>query len=173
MSFLETIIVPIPIEVVLIPFMAANRHRIWRIASATLAGCVAASLLGYGVGMLLYQSVGTWFIDTLGYQDAYEGFRVFFDKHGFLAILVVGIVPIPFHIAIITAGLAGYPLPLFVLATLISRGIRYYGLAWLVCRFGERARDLWREHAVLASMGAAAIVAAIFVTGNYLAGLVV
>jgi membrane protein YqaA with SNARE-associated domain len=173
MSFLETIIVPIPIEVVLIPFMAANRRRIWLIASVTLAGCVIASLLGYGVGMLLYQSVGTWFIEAMGYEQAYEGFRAFFDQHGFLAILVVGIVPIPFQVAMITAGLSGYPLPLFVLATLIARGIRYYGLAWLVARFGSRAKQVWREHALLASVGAAALIAGVVLVGDYLASLVI
>jgi membrane protein YqaA with SNARE-associated domain len=173
MSFLETIIVPIPMEVVLIPFMAANRRRIWLIASVTLAGCVIASLLGYGVGMLLYQSAGTWFIEAMGYEQAYEGFRAFFDQHGFLAILVVGIVPIPFQVAMITAGLSGYPLPLFVLATLIARGIRYYGLAWLVARFGSRAKQVWREHALLASVGAAALIAGVVLVGDYLASLVI
>ena len=67
-SFLETLIVPVPIELVLIPLMALNRQRVWRIATVTTAGCLAASLLGYGVGMVLYQSVGTWFIDTMGMQ---------------------------------------------------------------------------------------------------------
>ncbi|HEX5676332.1 MAG TPA: DedA family protein, partial [Alcanivorax sp.] len=59
LSFLETIIIPVPIELVLIPLMAINRARIWRIATVTTAGCLAASLAGYGVGLVLYQSVGT------------------------------------------------------------------------------------------------------------------
>lgn len=37
-SFLETLIVPVPIELVLIPLMALNRQRIWRIATVTTAG---------------------------------------------------------------------------------------------------------------------------------------
>ncbi|HAJ42693.1 MAG TPA: alkaline phosphatase, partial [Alcanivorax sp.] len=79
LSFLETIILPVPIELVLIPLMALNRQRLWRIATVTTAGCLAASLVGYGVGMALYQSVGTWFIDTLGMQDAYQAYQGFFD----------------------------------------------------------------------------------------------
>lgn len=156
-SFLETIIVPIPIEVVLIPLMALNRDCIWRLAAATTLGCVVAALVGYGVGMALYQSVGVWFIESMGMQSGYESFQTFFDEHGFVAILALGIVPVPFQIAMITAGAAGYPIYLFVLAALIARGIRYYGLAWLILRFGKRAEDLWRRHAVIASLAAAAV----------------
>lgn len=172
MSFLETIIVPIPIEVVLIPFMAANRHRIWLIATLVTGACVLASLLGYGVGQLLYQSVGTWLIETLGYESAFEQFTQLFERHGFLAILLVGLLPIPFQVAMILAGVSGYPVHLFLLATLIARGIRYYGLAWLVWRFGGKAQVLWREHALLASVGGALVLATLAVAGNYLASVV-
>lgn len=157
-SFMETIIVPIPIEVVLIPLMAINRDRIWRIATVTTAGCLAAALVGYGAGMVLYQSVGVWFIETMGMQSSYEAFQTFFDQYGFVAILALGILPIPFQIAMITAGVSGYPIYLFVLAALIARGIRYYGLGWLVLRFGTKAEDLWRRHALATSLGAAGIV---------------
>lgn len=160
-SFLETIIVPIPIELALIPLMALNRDRIWRLAAVTTLGCLVAALVGYGVGLALYQSVGTWFIDSMGMQSGYESFQTFFDQYGFVAILALGIVPVPFQIAMITAGASGYPIYLFVLAALIARGIRYYGLAWLILRFGQRAEALWRRHAVTASLAAAAVVIAI------------
>lgn len=156
-SFLETIIVPIPIEVVLIPLMALNKHRIWIIATVTTAGCLVAALVGYGVGMALYQSVGTWFIETMGMQSAYNSFQSFFDRYGFAAILALGILPIPFQVAMITAGLSGYPISLFVLAALIARGLRYYGLAWLVYQFGGRAEALWKRHGILTSLGAATL----------------
>jgi len=172
-SFLETIIVPIPIELVLVPLMAIQRQRIWLIATVALAGCLAASLLGYGVGVALYQSVGIWFVETMGYQDAYQSFQTFFDRHGFAAILVVGILPIPFQIAMITAGLSNYPLLLFVLATVIARGIRYFGLAWLVSHFGRAAGEMWRRHAVWTSIAAGALVGLIYVVSQYLAGQII
>lgn len=160
-SFLETIIVPIPIEVVLIPLMALNRDRIWRLAAVTTLGCLVAALVGYGVGMALYQSVGTWFIETMGMESGYQSFQAFFDQYGFVAILALGVVPVPFQIAMITAGVSGYPIYLFVLAALIARGIRYYGLAWLILRFGRHAEVIWRRHAVTASVAAAGSVIAI------------
>lgn len=169
LSFLETIIIPVPIELILIPMMAANRGRIWLIATITFAGCLLAAIVGYGVGMVLYESLGSWFLETMGYQDAYQSFKSFFDRQGFIAILAVGIIPIPFQVAMITAGLAGYPIYLFVLAAGIARGIRYYGLAWLVLRFGGDAKNLWQRHALLTSLGAAAIMAGLWFAGQYAA----
>ena len=81
--FLETIILPIPIELVLIPLMAVNRQRIWAIAAVTTLGCLAASIVGYGVGMVLYQSLGTWFIEFMGMEQSYQAFQGFFDQYGF------------------------------------------------------------------------------------------
>lgn len=166
LSFLETIIIPIPIELILIPMMAANRRRIWLIATITFGGCLAAAIVGYGVGMVLYESVGRWFLETMGYERAYESFKAFFGRQGFVAILAVGVVPIPFQVAMITAGLAGYSFQLFVLAAGIARGIRYFGLAWLVARFGDRAKRLWQRHALATSLAAAAVVAALYLAGR-------
>lgn len=173
LSFLETIIVPVPMELVLVPLMAIDRDKIWKLAHAVLAGCLIASLVGYGVGLALYQSVGLWFIETMGYQQAYESFQQFFERHGFVAILVVGVLPIPFQVAMITAGLSGYPIYLFVLAAVIARGVRYYGLAWLVQRFGEQAGDLWKRHALATAVAAACILVAIYVVTDQLARQVV
>lgn len=160
LSFLETIIIPVPIEVVLIPLMAANKYRIWMLASVAMTGCLLASLVGYGVGMVLFQSIGTWFIESMNMQNAYQQFQLFFDDYGFIAILTLGILPIPFQVAMITAGLSAYPIHLFVLATVISRGIRYYGLAWLVRRFGSRVEGMWQRHALRTSLIGATIVVA-------------
>ena len=173
LSFLETIIIPVPIEVILVPMMASNRKRIWLIATIAFGGCLAAAVLGYGVGMLLYESLGRWFLEAMAYQEAYEAFRSFFQRQGFVAIVIVGIVPIPFQVAMITAGLAGYPFYLFVLAAGIARSIRYFGLAWLVARFGRRAKHLWQRHALATSLGAGAVVAVLYLAGQYAAGLIV
>ena len=169
-SFLETIILPVPIEVILIPLMLVNRERIFAIATAATVGCLLAAVFGYWVGVALFDSIGTWFIETMGYEEAYESFKSFFDSYGLGAILLVGIVPIPFQVAMITAGLSGYPLPLFVLAAVIARGIRYYGLAWLVRKFGDDARRIWDDHALLASLIAGAIILVLYLAGQWLAG---
>ena len=173
LSFLETIILPIPIELVLIPLMAANKQRIWLLATVTTAGCLVASLVGYGVGMLLFQSIGTWFIEFMGMQNSYQAFQTFFDQYGFIAILCIGILPIPFQVAMITAGLSGYPVLLFALAALLARGVRYFGLAWLVHRFGSRVLLLWKQQALVTSLVAGVVVLVLALGMQALAGLII
>lgn len=173
LSFLETIILPIPIELVLIPLMAMNKQRIWAIATATTLGCLVASLLVYAVGMVLYQSIGAWLIEFMGIEQSYQAFQGFFNRYGFAAILAIGVLPIPFQIAMMTAGLSGYPIALFALAALIARGLRYYGLAWLVHRFGHRVETMWKRHALKTSLALGCVVLLLVVGMQALAGLIV
>ena len=172
LSFLETIILPIPLELVLIPLMAANKHRIWLLATVTTVGCLIASLVGYSVGLLLFQTIGVWFIDFMGMQESYQAFQTFFDQYGFIAILSIGILPIPFQVAMITAGLSGYPVLLFALAALIARGLRYFGLAWLIHRFGSQVLLLWKQQALVTSLVAGIVVLVLALGMQALAGLV-
>ncbi|MFP4517665.1 MAG: YqaA family protein [Desulfovibrionales bacterium] len=169
LSFLETIIIPIPIELVLIPFMVTNRHRLWRTAGYVTAGCLAASVFGYGVGYFLFETIGTWALDTFGWQQGYVTFQVLFDRHGFFAILAIGVIPVPFQAAMLTAGVAGYPVWKFVLAATIARGIRYYGLAALVAIFAEKAHSIWKRHKVAASLILMAIVVCVWLLSRWIA----
>ncbi|MFW6323443.1 MAG: YqaA family protein [Desulfovibrionales bacterium] len=170
LSFLETTVLPVPIEVVLVPFLIANQHRLWKTASFVTAGCIAGAMTGYAVGFFLYGTVGTWILSTMGWESAYHQFRDFFDQHGFFAVLAVGILPIPFQTAMIAAGVAKYPIWKFVIATAISRGIRYYGLAGLVALFGERAYRIWVQHRVITMAAAVLMLAAAWAVSQWLGG---
>ncbi len=145
-SFAEALIVPIPLELVLIPFMVTNRQRLWLTALVVTLGCLVAAVIGYFVGMLFFETAGRWVIDLMGWSEGMDRFRALFADHGFLAILAVGIIPIPFQVAMLTAGAVGYPLSLFLLAAAIARGLRYFGLAALVWWLGDTAEAAFRRH---------------------------
>ncbi|WP_344964911.1 YqaA family protein [Oceanisphaera sediminis] len=146
-SLLEAIIVPIPLELVLIPLLLLERDRRWLLAWVALAGCVTGAVLGYWFGALLFDSLGQWLLDTLGAAEEFEHFQQVLAKEGFMAIVVMGVTPVPFQVAMLAAGAAGYSLTGFVLAATLARGVRYFGLALLVQLFGEQAMTLFRRHA--------------------------
>ncbi|MCT8467155.1 VTT domain-containing protein [Chromohalobacter canadensis] len=146
-SVLETLLVPIPIETILIPWMLAQPRRKWRLASVALAGNLAAASIGYALGAWALNTWGTTLIPLFGGQDAYAAFQARMASDGFMAVLAVGIIPIPFQIAMLAAGSSGYPFPFFLLAALLARGARYFGLALLVHVAGDAALSLWRRHA--------------------------
>ena len=165
-SFAETIIVPIPIEVVLIPFMLARKHQVFWIATVVTAGCLVASIVGYGIGYFFFASAGQWLIETLGAGEDFQRFQEMFAEHGFLAIVAIGVIPIPFQIAMLVAGAAKYPIVLFVIAASIARGIRYFGLALLVLLVGDRALSFWNRHKKTTAAIATAVIVLLIVVIN-------
>jgi membrane protein DedA with SNARE-associated domain len=102
----------------------------------------------------------------MGWESAFAEFQAWFATDGFWAILAIGLVPIPFQVAMVTAGAAGYPLLLFMLAATLARGIRYFGLAWLVYLVGDRALDLWRRRRLTVALVLLGIVAVLFVLNS-------
>jgi membrane protein YqaA with SNARE-associated domain len=165
LSFLEATVLPIPLEAVLIPLMQIDRNRMWRYAAAALIGFMPAALLGYAVGAGLL----AWLIDPVmggtadgGAMDGFAGAKDAIRQYGFWAILGAGILPIPFQAATVGAGALGFPLLPFLAATVLSRALRYFGLALLVRLFGNRTERLlrrwrWRVVAVAFVLAAATI----------------
>ncbi len=160
-SFFETIIVPIPIEVILIPYMLARRDLIWHIALVTTLGCLVGAAVGYGLGYFLYDTLGRQLISAMAWEQDFQHFQTWFDNDGFWAVLAIGIIPIPFQVAMLAAGVAGYPILLFMLAATIARGIRYFGLAVLVALVGDQAVSLWERHRTTVGIGLLLIASAV------------
>ncbi|WP_254799126.1 YqaA family protein [Halomonas sp. SS10-MC5] len=146
LSMLETLLIPIPIEVILIPWMLCHPKRKWTIAGVALAGNLTAATLGYLLGVSVMEQWGDQLIGLFGSQESYEAFRSRLQEEGFVAIATIGVVPVPFQIAMLGAGASGYPFPLFLLAAMLGRGVRYFGLAALVAITGDAALRLWRRH---------------------------
>nr|WP_280637561.1 VTT domain-containing protein [Endozoicomonas sp. G2_2] len=142
--------------------MLARPRRLWLIAAVTLLGCMVGSLLGYAVGFFLFDSVGQPLLAWLDAGEAYDSFEQKFSDNGFLAILAIGVTPVPFQVALLAAGIAGYTLPLFLAAVGMARGLRYFGLALLVWLVGERALALWRRHALATGLGVLLFIGAVF-----------
>lgn len=145
-SMAETLLVPIPIEVILIPWMLCHPERKWTIAGVALAGNLTAATLGYYFGVFAMEQWGDTLISFFGSQEAYDQFQQRFSEDGFVAILSIGIIPVPFQIAMLAAGANGYPIALFLLAAMIGRGVRYFGLALLVAIAGEAAMRFWDQY---------------------------
>ena len=135
-SFMETTIVPIPIEILIAPVMAASRTRGFIVATVTLAGSVAGAVALYALAYLLFDSFAQPLIDMAGGQAQFEQLQTQFQNGGFWVVFAISVAPVPMQIAALAAGAAAYPLWLFFVAIGISRALRYYGLWLLVLGFG-------------------------------------
>ncbi|HEX3440045.1 MAG TPA: YqaA family protein [Pseudolabrys sp.] len=158
-AFAESSFFPVPPDVMLIPMALARPERAYLMAAWCTAASVVGGLVGYAIGALLYDSVGAWLIHLYGYGDKVDQFRAAYAQWGALIILLKGLTPIPFKIVTITSGFAGYNLALFVLFSIITRGARFFLLAFLLHRYGEQARHIIEKRLGLwVTIGAAVIV---------------
>ena len=124
----------------LIPMSLARPDRAWFYASVCTLTSVAGGLLGYFIGAVLYDSIGQWVISLYGLGGKAEAFREAYAYWGTWIILIKGVTPIPYKLVTIVSGFAGYNLALFVVLSLIARGMRFYLVAFLLNRYGMQAR---------------------------------
>lgn len=145
-SFLESTVVPIPLETILLPLMQAKRKQIFVISTMALAGCILGALAGYTIGYFIIDTIGDQIVSLISTQEQFEEVKQQMQQKGFWFVLTVGIAPVPFQIAMLAAGTLKYSLLFFLLATTISRAVRYYGIGLLVYWAGNKAQDYFERH---------------------------
>lgn len=151
-SFLESILIPIPLEAVLIPLMQARRRQIFLLSTIALLGCLAGATVGYVVGYFVFDAVGQQLVEMVSTPEQFEHVRLRMEEDGFWFIVSVGVIPIPFQIAMLAAGATSYSFSLFILASALSRAIRYYGLGLLVLIAGNHAQAIFARHKMSAAI---------------------
>jgi membrane protein YqaA with SNARE-associated domain len=144
-SFVESSFFPVPPDAMLIPMALSRPDRAYFYASICTLTSVAGGLLGYAIGAFLYDSLGLWLMTLYGYGGKIEAFREAYAQWGTWIILLKGLTPIPYKIVTIASGFAAYPVIPFVLLSIIARGMRFYLVAFLLNRYGPRARAIIEE----------------------------
>jgi membrane protein YqaA with SNARE-associated domain len=141
-SFAESSFFPVPPDAMLIPMALARPDRAFLFATVCTITSVAGGILGYFIGAELYATLGQWLISLYGYGDKVDAFREAYAHYGAWIILLKGLTPIPYKIVTITSGFAGFNLGLFIVLSIITRSVRFYLLAFLLYRYGDRARQI-------------------------------
>jgi membrane protein YqaA with SNARE-associated domain len=136
-SFAESSFFPIPPDVMVVPMVLARRDQAYRIAAICTIASVLGGMAGYAIGMFLYESVGQWLIRLYGMSEGIETFRETYREWGAWIILIKGFTPIPFKLVTIASGIASFNFALFVLLATITRGARFFLIAFLLKRYGE------------------------------------
>lgn len=167
-SFLESILVPIPLEAILIPLMQIHRDKIWKLATSALAGCLLGACVGYSVGYFIFDLVGDHLVSLFSSQEQYQSVKATMSEQGFWFVFSVGVVPIPFQIAMLAAGATQYSIFGFLLASALSRSIRYYGLAVLVYFLGPQAENFFKKYRYKAIIFLCLLIAAGYLLFKYL-----
>ncbi|AXX98002.1 YqaA family protein [Profundibacter amoris] len=140
-AFLESSVFPIPPDIIMIPMILARPSRAFLIAAVALVASVTGALLGYYIGASLFDVVGKPMLEFYGKTDAAEQFNQRFQDWGAWAVLIAGVTPFPFKVITIMSGWTGLNLGVFIVSSIIARGLRFFIVAALLWKFGAPIRD--------------------------------
>ena len=158
-SFAESSFFPVPPDVLLVPMALARPERAWRLAAICTAASVVGGMLGYLIGYAFYDAVALPVIRFYHLEAKADAFVAGFQEWGLWIILVKGLTPIPYKLVTIASGFAHFNFGLFVAASVVTRGLRFFLVAGLIRRFGEPVRTfVERRLTLVTSLTAAGIV---------------
>ncbi len=163
-SFAESSVFPIPPDAMLVPMVLAHRDRAWTMAGVCTVASVIGGIAGYAIGYFLFEAVGRPILDFYGYQEEFQHFTDAYNEWGLWIILIKGLTPIPYKLVTIASGVAHFDPLVFILASITTRGARFFLVAALLRRFGAPIRSF-----VERNLTAVATVTLLLIVGGFLA----
>ncbi len=142
LGFLESSIFPIPVDVMIVPMVLAKRGRAWMVGAVATVASVAGGLAGFGIGLFLFEAVGQPLLDFYGYGDRFAQFQDLYREWGAWIVVAGAMTPIPYKVVTIASGVVAMDVVVFTVASILSRGVRFFGLAAMIYLFGPSIRDL-------------------------------
>ena len=144
-SFIESFIFPIPPDILIIPMTIAKRHEWIKIALIATIGSVLGACLGYFIGYVFYNEIGIKIFEFYGADPYFWKDKVSSDG-GAIAwitlLAIAGFTPVPFKLLTITSGFVHFNIFYFIIISLITRGSRFFIIAFLIGNFGPTMKIL-------------------------------
>jgi len=144
-SFTESVIFPIPPDVLLAPMVLSKPERAWRLASLTTIASVVGGVCGYILGFLMFEPWIQPIIIELGYQERFDRVLAWFVEYGVWVVFIAGFSPIPYKLFTVSAGLLHMAFLPFLLASAVGRGMRFFLVAGLIKWGGEAMENKLRQ----------------------------
>jgi len=161
-SFAESSFFPVPPDALLVPMALSRPDRAYWFALICMLASVTGGMLGYLIGYALYDQVAAPLIHFYHFEDRADNFIDLFNRYGLWVILIKGMTPIPYKIVTITSGLTHFNFGVFMVASVLTRGARFFLVAALIRQFGEPVRAfIERRLTLVTSLTAAGIVGGI------------
>ena len=150
MSFIESFIFPIPPDVLIIPMTIAKKNEWVKIALIATIGSVIGACLGYLIGYVFFNEIGIKIFELYGVDNTSFLKDKKSSEGGTIAwmtlLAIAGFSPIPFKLLTITSGFVEFNLVYFIVVSLITRGSRFFLIAFLVGNFGSAMKKSLKKN---------------------------
>jgi len=137
-GYVEAIIFPLPQEIFMVPMMLSERSKVFRIAFYSFIGSILGGITAYYLGLLFFDSVVNPIINFYDYYHHFLFFKDQINEFGFIYVFIGGFTPLPFKIITLTSGALSIPFWNFLIAAILSRGLRFYLVGFLIWKYGEK-----------------------------------
>lgn len=139
-AFAESSFFPIPPDLLLIPMVLAERAKAWRFALVATVSSVVGGFAGYFIGAFLFNEVARPLLDFYGYGAKFDEFAAMYNDWGVWIVLFAGLTPFPYKVITIASGATGLNLAVFMVASILARGGRFFVVAALLYWVGPPIR---------------------------------
>lgn len=149
-SFIESSFFPIPPDVMVIPMVISKKDDFFKIFLITTIFSVLGGILGYFIGAFFFD-MGMQVMTFYGYEEKLVNLKSnLINSEGFYAwlgiLFLAGFTPLPYKVFTIASGLIGFNIIIFILISLISRGLRFFIVSYLSFKFGALFSQFMEKH---------------------------
>ena len=127
-------------DILLIPMALASKAKALFYAFMCTLFSVHGGILGYAIGYFFFNSVGIYIVEFYHLENSFSVFEDYYREFGILIVLGAGITPFPYKFITIASGVFGLNIFLFIIVSIIGRGLRFYLIAILLYFFGEKIK---------------------------------
>ncbi len=138
LALAESSFFPIPPDPLLVALCLGASRKSLRFAVLAMTASILGGILGYAIGAGAWHVVQGWFFAYVPgvTPEAFERVQGLYDQYDFWAVFIAGLTPIPYKVFTLSAGVFGINFGTFILASALSRGLRFFAVAGLIYRFG-------------------------------------
>ena len=149
-SFIESSFFPIPPDVMVVPMVISKKDDFFKIFLITTIFSVLGGILGYFIGAFFFD-IGIQVMNFYGYEDELISLKNnLINSEGFYAwlgiLFLAGFTPLPYKVFTIASGLIGFNILIFIVISLISRGLRFFIVSYLSYKFGDLFTKFMEKH---------------------------
>lgn len=142
-ALFEASFFPLPPDILLIALCLGATKRSFRFATISLIGSVLGAALGYMIGYFLWTTpsgeataLANLFYEYIFSVDSFNNVGALYDRFNFWIVFTAGFTPLPFKLFTIAGGMFHINFLMFIIASVVSRGMRFFLIAWLIWKYG-------------------------------------
>jgi membrane protein YqaA with SNARE-associated domain len=149
LAFAESSFFPIPPDALLIALVLGSQKKAFKFAAICSIASVTGALFGYVIGHFLwwtpaneFTGIATFFFNNIPSftPEAFYKIQKMYEQYDFWIIFTAGFTPIPYKIITISSGAFSINIIMFIVASVFSRGARFFLVAFLIWKFGPQIK---------------------------------